>query len=170
MPGFMKRPSAAFNPADGLLRIEQFQMAYATNDIDRACALFKDRFGIKEFRRLEGQTPTGGHMRIELAWVGSIMYELLTASGPGSELYMERLPVGEFAIKHHHLGFLIHDEAQWNALQKTITASGGSIRFSNNIPGFMRYCFVDVPELGHFFEYIWAEPAGVAFFEAVPAN
>lgn len=170
MPNFITRPDAAFDPTAGLLRIEHFQMAYATNDIDRACDLFGERFGIREFRRLEGPLPAGGQIRVELAWVGTIMYELLTASGPGSDLYVGRLPGDGFAIRHHHLGFLIHDDAQWQALLDKITGDDWTMPSKSHNPGFMQSCFVDVPELGHYFEYIHPEPAGLAFFESVPGN
>ncbi len=170
MGEFITRPNATFSPAAGLLRTEQFQMAYATRDIDRACDLFRKRFGIKEFRRLEGQMPSGGHIRVELAWVGTIMYELITATGPGSDLYVGRVPEGEFSIRHHHLGFLIHDAAQWEELMTTIKQNNWTMPRKSHNAGFMQSCFVDVPELGHYFEYIFPEPAGLAFFEAVPGN
>jgi hypothetical protein len=170
MNAFIRRPVASFSPGAGLLRTDQFQMAYATNDIDRACAIFSERYGIRQFRRLEGPLPAGGHIRVELAWVGTIMYELLTAQGPGSALYVGRLPAAGFAIRHHHLGFLIHDAEQWNALQNEIVRSGWSMPSRSSNPGFMQSCFVDAPELGHYLEYIFPEPAGLAFFEAVPGN
>ena len=170
MRDFITRPCATFSPGEGLLRTEHFQMAYATNDIDRACDIFRARFGIREFRRLEGQLPSGGFIRVELAWVKTLMYELITASGPGSELYVGRLPGAGFAIRHHHLGFLIHDEAQWNALMGAIERGEWQMPSKSNNPGFLQSCFVDVPELGHYFEYIFPEPAGLAFFESVPGN
>jgi extradiol dioxygenase family protein len=166
----MKRPIATFDPASGLLRTEHFQMAYATNDIERARALFQQRFGIKEFRRLEGPLPAGGYIRVELAWVGSIMYELLTAEGPGSNLYAEKLPTEEFAIRHHHLGFLIHDEVEWNELMNQIARNNWRMPYKSKNPGFLQSCFVEVPELGHYFEYLFPEPAGLEFFENVPGN
>ncbi len=168
----MKRPIDRFrpDPASGLLHAEQFQMAYATNDIDRACVLFRQRFGIGEFRRLEGPLPAGGHIRVELAWVGGIMYELLTATGPGSDLYVGRLPSNDFAVRHHHLGFLIHNQEQWDGLMATVTRNGATLLSKSHNPGFMQSCFVDAPELGHYFEYIFPEPAGLAFFESVPGN
>jgi extradiol dioxygenase family protein len=166
----MKRPNSAFGPSAGLLRAEQFQMAYATNDIERARELFRERYGIREFRRLEGALPAGGHIHVELAWVGTVMYELLTAEGAGSDLYVGRLPVGEFAIRHHHLGFLIHDEEEWNALQAEITRGGWKMPSRSSNPGMMQSCFVESPELGHYLEYLFPEPAGLAFFESVPGN
>jgi hypothetical protein len=170
MDEFVTRPRASFHPGNGLLRNDHFQVAYATNEIERACDIFGDQFGIKKFRRLEGQLPAGGHIRVELAWVGGTMYELLTATGPGSDLYVGRLPTATFAIKHHHLGFLVHDQAQWDTLQADIARMGRTLLSKNNNAGFLQSCFVDVPELGHYFEYIFPEPAGVAFFQDVPGN
>jgi catechol 2,3-dioxygenase-like lactoylglutathione lyase family enzyme len=170
MREFVRRPNATFGPGNGLLRNDHFQVAYATNDIDRACALFRDRLGIREFRRLEGNLPAGGGIRVELAWVGSTMYELLTASGPGSDIYVDRLPPDSFAVKHHHLGFLIHDQAQWDALEADAARIGMPLLGKRNNAGFLQSCFVDVPELGHYFEYLFPEPAGIEFFENVPAN
>ncbi|HEX7857141.1 MAG TPA: VOC family protein [Sphingobium sp.] len=171
MNGVITRPATRLEPDRGLLRADQFQMAYATNDIDRACALFRERLGIREFTRLEGAMPEGGHIRVELAWAGSTMYELIMASGPGSELFMDRLPEGgEFTIRHHHLGFLLPDEASWDALMGEIERGGWRMTGFNHNVGFMRRCFVAVPHLDHYLEYILPEPAGAAFLEAVAAS
>jgi hypothetical protein len=170
MHEFVRRPRATYSPGSGLLRNDHFQVAYATNDIDRACDIFSSQFGIKEFRRLEGQMAAGGQIRVELAWVGGTMYELITASGAGSDIYVGRLPSDCFAIKHHHLGFLIHDEAQWDALESDAARIGRTLLAKRNNAGFLQSCFVDVPELGHYFEYIFPEPAGIEFFENVPGN
>lgn len=164
----LPRSPASNGPSGGLLQAEHFQMAYATNDIDRACGLFRERYGVREFRRLEGPLASGGHIRVELAWVGPIMFELLTASGPGADLYVGRLPRNGFAIKHHHLGYLIHDDGQWSALIEQIQRTGADMPYSNNNPGFLKSCFVDAPELGHYLEYICPEPAGLEFFKSVP--
>ncbi|RJF91506.1 hypothetical protein D3876_10300 [Sphingomonas cavernae] len=166
----LTRPGSGFSPSQGLLRAEQFQIAYATNDIEAACAVFRDRFGITEFQRLEGPLPDGGHIRVELAWVGTVMYELLTASGPGSALYMDRVPDDGFVIRHHHLGFLIHDAAQWAALAREAERVGAALLNQRQNEGFMRTCFVAAPELGHYLEYIFPEPAGLEFLNAVPGN
>jgi extradiol dioxygenase family protein len=155
-------------PQAGLFGAEHFQMAYATNDIDRACTIFAERYGVREFRRLEGALPAGGKIRVELVWVGTIMYELLTASGPGSDIYMSRLPAEGFTIKHHHLGYLIRDNTEWDALMQKVEREGWSMPHQRNNAGFMKSCFVDAPELGHYLEYICPEPAGLTFFDNVP--
>jgi len=170
MSAIVGRPVAKFSPGQGLLRNDCFQMAYATSDLDRACQVFADRFGITKFRRLEGPLAAGGHIRIELAWVGGTMYELLRAEGPGSDFFMNLLPSKGFAIRHHHLGFFIENLADWAALEAEIERGGWPICSKSHNVGFLRACIIEAPELGHYLEYILPEPAGVAFFEGVPGN
>jgi hypothetical protein len=84
---------------------------------------------------------------------------------------MDRLPQGDgFALKHHHLGYLIHDQQQWDALLAEIERGGWTMPYRNDNPGFLQACFVDVPQLGHYLEYIFPEEAGLAFFEGVPGH
>jgi hypothetical protein len=166
----LSRSAACCNPADGLLLAEHFQMAYVTTDMDRALDLFSTRFGIRKFSRLEGQMSAGGHIRAELAWVGTIMYEVICASGAGSELYMDRLPRGDgFHIRHHHLGFLLRSREQWDAVMVKARQSGWCVPYHNDNP-LVEICFVDATELGHYLEYFLPKQAGLDFFESVPRH
>lgn len=164
------KPPRIVGPGAGLFRNDHFQVAYATNDIDRARTIFSERFGIREFRRLEGPLAEGGQFHIELGWAGGVMYELAWAKGPGGEVFYERLPADRFAIQHHHLGYLVPTEAAWAAVQGEIERLGYRVALKTNAPGFMQACIIEVPELGHYLEYIFPEPDGVAFFDAVPSN
>lgn len=166
---YLKKPQV-FNPANGLFANNHFQMAYATNDIERAKQLLQGRYHIKHFQKLQGQTPAGGTIHVELAWAGSLMLELITAAGPGAELFMHQLPDQAFSIRHHHLGYLIGSEKDWQALQTLIKNNGYRLLSENNNQGFMRHCFIDAPELGHYLEFIFPEPAGLEFLNNVPAN
>ena len=170
MNAALSRPASVFDPARGLLRNEHFQVAYVTTDLERACGVFKERLGIVEFGGLEGEMPSGGFIKIRLAWVGSTMYELVQCSGPGSEMYNETLSAGEFAIGFHHLGFLVPDQNAWDKLLDTIDREGREIRQQNNTEGFMRHCYIRVPELGHHLEYMFPEQAGIDFLEKIPAS
>ena len=173
MGDFVKRPRAAFGAGQGggLLRHDHFQVCHVTNDMARAQSLYREQLGIRNFQPLEGQLPEGGSIHIELAWVGGLMYELATASGPGSEPFTEILPPGDaFAMRFHHLGYFIHDQASWDALDGEIARGGGIVRAGNAIAGFMQFRIVQVPWLGHFLEFIHPEPQGIAFFENVPVN
>ncbi|TCM16090.1 glyoxalase/bleomycin resistance protein/dioxygenase superfamily protein [Novosphingobium sp. PhB165] len=164
----LARQGGTFDTGSGLLRAEHFQMAYATNDIESAREFFAEGLGIREFRRLEGPLAAGGYIKADLAWVGSIMYELIEATGPGSAIYMSRQPAGEgVKIWHHHLGFLIHDQEQWDGVMRQAELNGWDIPYRSSNP-LLDACFVDVPQLGHYLEYLFANPTGIAFFESVP--
>lgn len=161
-------------PGQGLFRNDHFQMAYVTNDIERACALFSERYGIREYRRLEGELPAGGHIRIELAWCGGLMYELIRAEGPGAEVFNSVLPAhpmgDELVICHHHLGYLLRDQPGWDALEREIAQGGWRVVHRIDVPGFLKACIVEVPEIGHYLEYFLPYAGGIAFFEGVPAS
>lgn len=170
MPYKLTRPPADFDAGSGLLLLEHFQMAYVTNDIDKARALFRDRLGIREFCRLEGELPGGGYIEAEFAWVGTLMYELICAEGPGAEIYTGRLPdTNDFVIKHHHLGFLVQNQAQWDAVQADVARNNWRIASRGTNP-LVEVCFVEVPALEHYLEYLFATPAGLSFFDNVPRS
>ncbi len=168
--GLIQRPDAVFDPAKGLLRNEHFQVAYVTRNLAHACQTFQGRFGIREFGALEGEMPSGGYIKIRLAWVGNTMYELVACTGPGSEMYNSELGEGDSAIHFHHLGFLVPDHSCWNALLAKIEDGGWTITQMNNTEGFMRHCYIHVPEVGHHFEFMLPEAAGLEFLQQVPAS
>lgn len=90
-----------------VLRGEHFQSAYLTNDIDHACDIFAKQLGVTSFQRLEGDIPSGGQIRVELAWVGSVMYELMQTTNSVERVYASQpQPDDPFAIVHHHLGYV----------------------------------------------------------------
>ncbi len=166
----LERPPTDFDSGAGLLLLEHFQMAYVTNDMDRARALLQQRLGIREFARLAGETEGGGFIEAEFAWVGTIMYELVCPRGPGSEIFSNSLPrTDDFAMRHHHLGYLVHNQSQWDAVQANAAAHGFTIPAQSSNP-LVDVCFVEVPELGHYLEYLFATEAGMAFFDSVPRN
>ena len=47
MSDVIGRPAAKFGPGAGLYRNDLFQIAYVTNDIERALKVFADRYGVK---------------------------------------------------------------------------------------------------------------------------
>jgi hypothetical protein len=99
-----------------------------------------------------------------------MMIELMQAWGPGVELYNARLPADGYAIQMHHLGYLIHDQAQWDGIEAEAARIGRKVAFKGALPGFLSWCFVEAPELGHYLEYIFPEPEGAAFLQSIPAS
>jgi hypothetical protein len=170
MPQMLARESTDGDTRSGLLRAEHFQMAYVTTDIDEACDLLGRRLGITAYASLGGSLAEGGEIQARFAWVGTLMYEIICASGPGSAIYMDRMPATSgFAMKHHHLGFLIQDQQQWDGVLVSVAAGGWAMPYKSVNP-LVEVCFVDVPELGHYLEYLFATPMGLDFFASVPRS
>ena len=154
----------------GLLGREHSHSAWVTNDMDRAVEIFTQRYGVAEFRFIEGDMPSGGHIRVAFAWAGGQVLEIISATGPGSEFYNEMLPGEEFAIRFHHLGFIVHDEAAWRRLEADLQAGDWQIAHKTLTGTFIDAYYVKAPELGHYLEYVRPLDAGIDFYAGVPAN
>jgi hypothetical protein len=152
----------------GALLNDNFQIGYVTNDMERACTVFAERFGIKEWQSAGGELDGGGYMKAKLAWVGEMMYELIEADGPGAGFYTKVLDPAGFSIRLHHSGFFVYDEGAWATLESEVATRGWKVWQKRTIAGFIRIFYAEVPELGHCLEYIFPEPEGISFFENVP--
>lgn len=170
MAGLVRRPAAPLAFRKGPMLKDHFQVAYVTNDLDRATQVFGDRFGITQYSYIDSETPDGGHIRVAFAWVGGTMYEIIDCKEPVPGFYTSQLPADDFAIRMHHLGYLLHDRASWDAVEREIAESGTPIAFRTVNPGYIDAIYIDAPELGHFLEYIYPEEAGIQFFKAIPVN
>jgi hypothetical protein len=167
----MRRPVPSFDPTKGLLHNDHFQIAYVTNDVDRAVAVFRDRFGVMAFRENDHDLPNGAKVGTRSVWIGSMMYELCYGSGPGMELYTDWAPPGAaFVLKFHHFGYLVPDEAAWEALERKIERGGWLVRTRSDIPDFFRGCYVQAPELGHFLEFILLRSGLLERMNATPVS
>lgn len=157
-------------PGPGLLGKEHAHSAWVTNDLDRAVEIFTRRYGVADFRLIEGPMPQGGHIRVAFAWAGGQVLEIICATGPATEFYNELLPEGEFAIRFHHLGFIVHDDDGWRALERELAEGGWPIAYETRTGTFIDAWYIKAPELGHYLEYVRPLPAGIDFYAAVPAN
>ena len=155
MHTMLKRPVPVYDPAKGLLHNDHFQLGYVTNDLARALAIFRDRFGITRWRENDADLRDGGRVCTRTVWVGAMMYEIAMAYGPEMECFSDFAPQGgDFVLKFHHFGYLVPDEARWAVLEEQLAQSGLRLRKPSDIPGYVKTCFVEVPELDHLLEYI----------------
>jgi len=168
MPEMIKHPTTPCAP--GMICKEHSHSAWVTNDLDRAVEIFKDRYGVKDVSYLEGDSPSGGHIRVAFAWAGGQVLEIIQATGAGFEFYNEMLPDGEFAIRFHHLGFIIHDDAGWKQLEEEIAEGMWEVPLSTLTGDFIDAYYIKAPELGHYLEYVRPFDAGSAFYSAVPVS
>ena len=168
MTGRIAKPP--LKPGPGVLCKEQSHLAYVTNDLDQALAILTARYGLAEFSFLEGAMPSGGQIRVAFAWAGGQIYEVICASGPGAGFYNALLPEDEFAIRFHHLGFVVYDAAGWAQLEQEIAAGQWQVVHSTLTGDFIDAHYIAAPELGHYLEYVRPFQAGLEFYAKVPEN
>lgn len=156
--------------ASGMLCKEHSHSAWVTNDLDRAVEIFTKRYGVGEFTLIEGPGPEGGHIRVAFAWAGGQVLEILCGTGAEFAFYNKLLPGDEFAIRFHHLGFIVRDEAGWNQLEKELQDGEWRIAFSTLTGDFIDAYYIEAPELGHYLEYVRPHEAGRQFYNSVPVN
>ena len=156
--------------ASGMLCKEHSHAAWVTNDLDRALEIFSRRYGVGNCTFLEGPSPEGGRIKVAFAWAGGQLLEVICASGPGFAFYNELLPVDEFAIRFHHLGFIVHDDAAWKQLEGELKEGEWPIAYSTLTGNFIDAHYIKAAELGHYLEYVRPFQAGCDFYNAVPEN
>jgi catechol 2,3-dioxygenase-like lactoylglutathione lyase family enzyme len=162
-------PPPVYDPARGLLHSDHFQIGYVTNDLDRAAQIFRDKFGIAKFRENDADLPGGTKVGTRTVWIGSTMYEIVCGSGPGMEAFSSYAPPdGPYVLKFHHFGYLVQDDAAWQAMEREVARQGWELMKSSDTPGYVRACFVDVPELGHLVEFILPREGLIERFNATP--
>lgn len=162
---------AATPLASGMLCKEHSHSAWVTNDLDQAVEIFKSRYGISDVSYLDGDSPQGGHIRVAFAWAGGQILEILQGTGPEYAFYNEMLPEGgEFAIRFHHLGFIIHDDAGWEQLERELKDGGWETPLITLEHNFIDAYYIKAPELGHYLEYVRPFEAGSQFYNAVPVS
>lgn len=168
MTEMIKRPPTPLAP--GMLCKEHSHSAWVTNDLDRAVEIFAQRYGVGDVTYIEGDSPSGGHIKVAFAWAGGQVLEIISATGPEYDFYNEMLPEGEFAIRFHHLGFIIHDDAGWQQIEQEIQDGKWQVTLSTLTHDFIDAYYVKAPELGHYLEYVRPFEAGNNFYNAVPVS
>jgi hypothetical protein len=153
------------------------QIAYATNDMDGACALFRDKYGVTQFYRpgpLDITNDAGEHMGIEAthAWLGTTWLEIIQPLSGAVDVYRDWLPATGFALRHHHIGFQIPDPQAWDDMSARVDKGGYRKVFSitGNIGG-SRIMYIDTAkELGHYVEYLYFPDVANSTLAKMPQN
>jgi hypothetical protein len=145
------------------------QIAYVTNDLDRAKEVYAKHYGVPTFLELPLPPNADGSplpLRIALANVGGIEVELIQPL-PSATLYADALPKdGNFAIVFHHICIRIEgDLAAWDRHRAQIDEKEHPIAIEGAFGDFVRYCYTDErSRLGHYLEHVWYSPA---YFEQI---
>lgn len=156
-------------PGLGLIA-NAWQIAYVTNDLDRAVTLLRDDYGAGEFLVMR-QLP-GAMTDIALAWCGETMIELLYPLAAEGDFYSDHIAGAQgFALRHHHMGMLVEGREEMGRIRARHVQLGHDIPFEGENSGAIQYLYADCrPTLGHYLEYIRLEEEGRALFAAVSGS
>jgi hypothetical protein len=152
------------------------QMAYATNDMDRACALFGERYGVHNFLKTgAGAYPLddGGElsMKVSHAWVGRTWLEIIEPVAGDGGLYSNWIPKQEFGLRLHHQGFVITDVAEWESAVAEAAAKGLRQVLGVTLPRARVRYFDTTADLGIYSEYLLSMDRGEgSLMAAIPQN
>jgi hypothetical protein len=153
------------------------QIAYVTNDIDRARDMFRAVYGVERWLDLAAMSgrqtvsinARNGRIEIRgmIAYVGAIQFELIQPIVDPERLYTDFLPAdGTFSVRLHHLGFNQGGVEQVRALEQSLGRDHAvpMATDSHTMPVF----YADARDrLGHYLEY-FSLPA--AFDARIPKN
>lgn len=141
------------------------QIAYVTNDMDKALELFAQYYGVSRFFPLvtgEEPVPAGGiWMKAAIANVNGTQIELIQPLGDGENLFSNALPEdGRFTVVLHHICIRITGGiANWERHRASIDEAAHPVALENAYGDFLRILYTDErPHLGHYLEHIWMSP------------
>lgn len=149
------------------------QLAYVTNDFDRAKEVFREHHGIEAFAELRDvpvDIGSGHHCRLDiaLAFKDTTNIELIQPLGGDDAIFRDFLPANKFAVKFHHVGRMCDSLDEYNSLFDSYKKCDAAFPIVGGA-GDCRFFYVDTnDEFGHFVEYVYGGPMHRAFMASVP--
>jgi hypothetical protein len=142
------------------------QVAYVTNDMERALGVFRDHYGIPSFFVLEhsmdavgDEKPGRMSLKIALANVDGVQVEVIEDLGSTSDLYTAPLPAdGSFRIVFHHVCIVVSGGVEnW---ERHLAELGDRPHYYRpQTSADTRVIYTDErARLGHYIEHCWFGP------------
>jgi hypothetical protein len=140
------------------------QVAYVTNDLDEAAALFEREYGTPGFYKFDTMqsgavSPGDPQLRIGLARVGGVEIELIEPLGSKANLFSQVLPPDrtQLAIRFHHVAIRIEGSLEdWERHKVAIDTARHPIAYQGALGDLLRFFYTDErPSLGHYVEHVW---------------
>jgi hypothetical protein len=141
------------------------QIAYVTNDLDAAAALFEREYGAPGFYKFDNMQvaqPGDPQLRIGLARVGGVEIELIEPLGSTASIFSRHLPEDrtELAIRFHHVAIRIEGSLEdWERHRAAIDTRRHPIAYQGALGDLLRFLYTDErTALGHYVEHVWMSP------------
>lgn len=132
------------------------QLAYVTNDFNRALKQFADRHGVTRFLEMRNEpAPTlagrFAQLHVGLAWASeTTQVELIAPLSGDDAIYRSALRGDAFSVVMHHVGQQAASQAEFDALREEARTLGLAVVIDTPA-----YFYVDTrATLGHCIEHI----------------
>jgi hypothetical protein len=147
-----------------------FQVGYVVRDIDAATRAAGERFGVTKWHIK--RNPAGPLVGLGTAWVGGTMWEYLEFHPEMTpEIFARFLPDDPRDARTNHVGYMLEDQAQLQAVMAQHAASGVGVALHMDLPDVLECYYADsYPQLGHYTEYVYLKPGGRDYFAETPYN
>lgn len=153
------------------------QMSYITRDMDAAIAHAEKELGLTGFHRSASEIEVSSYGETRMLGVkaaivncGSRQFEIIQPVSGAIELYEDTFRNGNDLLAFHHVGIAVPGPySEWEKVLAEVRESGDEFAFLfPAVPSpesKLCFCYIDTrARLGHFTEYLWADPslAGIA--------
>lgn len=152
------------------------QMSYATRDMDAALAHAEAQLGLTGFTRSQSEIEVLSYgERRRLGVKAAILnvgegdalrqFEVIEPVSGATEIYTDAVDLSGHVLNFHHVAVAVPGPyAAWEALMADVRASGDAFAFlfpaEPSPQAGICFCYVDTRRaLGHYTEYLWADPA-----------
>jgi len=145
-----------------------YQMSFIARDLDRATEALSRRFGITRFRRRQ----SAPWLETAHAWSADAMIEVMLIGEGAPALYAGYTPEDPAAIRLHHHGYRVADEAGWAAIERRVADAGLEAPMKGAaMNGDLRFLYVDTRrELGLYSEFVMLGGSAAGLYDDVPRN
>lgn len=151
-----------------------FQIGYATNDLDQALALYRDKFNMPQFaeiRDIPVQGPNNSELIVHfaLAYKDDTMIELIQPVKGDSSMFDHVLPAKDFAVRHHHFAYCLDSMAELDEAEAAMRNQGIDVPIRGNGMEQVFFFYADTrPWLGHYSEYLTLTDKGREAYSQLP--
>lgn len=151
------------------------QMSYITRDMDAALAHAEAELGLTGFARSESEIevlsygkPAKLGVKAAILNVGTGLatrqFEIIQPVSGATGIYTEAVDLSGHILNFHHVGIAVPGPyAEWEQLLTDVATSGDEFAYSfpavPSAQAKLCFCYVDTRRrLGHYTEYLWADP------------
>jgi len=140
-----------------------YQIGYVTRDLDAGVRQLQAIHGIERFRIKRDVRGMAGMPEMLMhqahVFIGAVQLELIQPAGGDDALYRDVCAADSGAIRHHHFGMWVDDEAEYAGLRAALAEQNIPVVFDAKIPDIGGAIYADTrATLGHYLEYVHLIP------------